>query len=119
MKPLRVLVVGLGNMGLSHAQAYHANPGFEIVGLANRSEVTLPPALQAYPHFNSFEAALATAKPDVVSINTHTDSHAEYAIRAMEAGAHVFLEKPLAATVAEAERVVATATRLKRKLVIG
>ena len=37
----------------------------------------------------------------------------------MEAGAHVFIEKPLAATVEEAERVVATAKRLKRKLVIG
>jgi len=117
--PLRVLVVGLGNMGLSHAQAYHANPGFEIVGLANRSAVTLPPALQAYPRYDSFEAGLAATRPDVVSINTHTDSHAEYAIKAMEAGAHVFLEKPLAATVAEAERVVAAATRLKRKLVIG
>jgi predicted dehydrogenase len=34
MSKLRVFVVGLGNMGLSHAQAYHSNPGFEIVGLA-------------------------------------------------------------------------------------
>jgi predicted dehydrogenase len=118
-KPLRVLVVGLGNMGLSHALAYHANPGFEIVGLANRSAVTLPPMLQAYPRYDSFEAGLAAAKPDAVSINTHTDSHAEYAVKAMEAGAHVFLEKPLAATVAEAQRVVAAATKLKRKLVIG
>lgn len=116
---LRVLVVGLGNMGLSHAQAYHTNPAFDIVGLANRSEVKLPPALQGYPRFDSFEAGLTSTKPDVVSINTHTDSHADYAIRAMEAGAHVFLEKPLAATIVEAERVVATALRLKRKLVIG
>jgi predicted dehydrogenase len=116
---LRVLVVGLGNMGLSHALAYNSNPGFEIVGLANRSDVQLPPALQVYPRFGSFENGLARTKPDLVSINTLTDSHAEYAIRSMEAGAHVFIEKPLAATVADAERVVATATRLKRKLVIG
>lgn len=118
-QPLRVLVVGLGNMGLSHAQAYHANPGFEIVGLANRSEVALPAGLQTYPRFDNFGDALKATKPDVVSVNTHTDTHADYAIAAMEAGAHVFLEKPLAATVADAERVVATATRLKRKLVIG
>ena len=52
---IRVLVVGLGNMGLSHAQAYAGNPGFEIVGLANRSEVALPPALQSYPRFGSFD----------------------------------------------------------------
>jgi predicted dehydrogenase len=117
--PIRTLVVGLGNMGLSHAQAYHADPGFQIVGLANRSEVKLPPALQSYPRFSSFEEGLAATKPHLVSINTLTDSHADYAIRAMEAGAHVFVEKPLAATVAEAQRVVDTATRLKRKLVIG
>jgi predicted dehydrogenase len=119
MSKIRVFVVGLGNMGLSHAQAYHANPGFEVVGLANRSEVKLPPALQSYARFGSFEEGLAKTKPDLVSINTLTDSHAGYAIRAMEAGAHVFIEKPLAATVEEAERVVATAKRLKRKLVIG
>ena len=47
---IRVFVVGLGNMGLSHALAY-TNPGFEIVGLANRSPVTLPPALQSYARF--------------------------------------------------------------------
>lgn len=117
--PLRVLVVGLGNMGQSHAQAYHANPGFEIVGLANRSAVTLPAIFDTYPRYASFEDGLAAAKPDVVAIATHTDSHADYAIKAMEAGAHVFVEKPLAATVADAERVVACATRLKRKLVVG
>ena len=117
--PIRTLVVGLGNMGLSHAQAYHADPGFEIAGLANRSEVKLPTALQAYPRFGSFEEGLTKTKPDLVSINTLTDSHADYAIRAMESGAHVFVEKPLAATVAEAQRVVDTAKRLKRKLVIG
>jgi predicted dehydrogenase len=106
-------------MGLSHALAYHANPGFEIIGLANRSEVKLPPVLQSYPRFGSFDEGLAKTKPDLVSINTLTDSHADYAIRSMESGAHVFIEKPLAATVEQAERVVATAKRLKRKLVIG
>jgi predicted dehydrogenase len=106
-------------MGLSLALAYHANPGFEIVGLANRSEVKLPPALQSYARFGSFDEGLARTKPDLVSINTLTDSHADYAIRSMETGAHVFVEKPLAATAEEAERVVATAKRLKRKLVIG
>jgi len=68
MSKLRVFVVGLGNMGLSHAQAYHNNPGFEIVGLANRSEVKLPAALQSYPRFASFEEGLAKSKPDLVSI---------------------------------------------------
>jgi predicted dehydrogenase len=118
MKPLRTFVIGLGQMGRSHALAYHANPGFEIVGLANRSKVDLPPELTSYPMVGSFEAGLAL-KPDLVSINTYTDSHADLAIAAMEAGAHVFIEKPLAANVADARRVVETARRTGRKLVIG
>ncbi|WAJ26301.1 Gfo/Idh/MocA family protein [Antarcticirhabdus aurantiaca] len=118
MPPLRTFVMGLGQMGRSHALAYHADPGFEIVGLANRSPVDLPAELAGYPMLAGFEAGLAL-KPDLVSINTYTDSHADLAIRAMEAGAHVFVEKPLAGTVEDAERVVAAARRTGRKLVIG
>lgn len=115
---VRTLVVGLGQMGLSHALAYHRNPGFEIVGLVNRSSVALPGELEGYPMFNSFDTGLAL-KPDLVSINTFTDSHAPYAIAAMDAGAHVFVEKPLALTVDDAESVVATSLRTRRKLVVG
>src|SRR6202011_5583886 len=82
------------------------------------SPAGLPPALERYRWLDSFAAGLAE-KPDLVSINSYTDSHADYAVAAMEAGAHVFVEKPLASTVADAERVVATARRTGRKLVIG
>ena len=118
-KPLRVVVAGLGNMGRSHALAYHNNPGFEIAALVNRSDVELPPGLGGYGIRRSFEDALRDEKPDVVSVNTYSDSHAEYAVRAMEAGCHVFVEKPLSTTVADAERVVAAAKANGRKLVIG
>jgi len=115
---MRVLVVGLGNMGVSHALAHHGLDGAQVVGLVNRSPRALPEALAGYPVFDSFEAGMGT-NPDLVVIATYADSHAELAIAAMEAGAHVFVEKPLATTVADAERVVATATRLNRKLVVG
>ena len=115
---MKVIVAGLGNMGRSHALAYHKLPGVEIVGLINRSDVTLPDELQAYPRFETFSEGLALA-PDLVCIATYSDSHADYAIAAMEAGADVFVEKPLATTVEDAERVVATAKRLGRKLVVG
>jgi predicted dehydrogenase len=117
--PLRVLVVGLGNMGRSHALAYHGNPGFEIVGLVNRSAVSLPEALKGYPFHDCYEIALAELKPDLVSINTYSESHADYAVAAMEAGAHVFVEKPLATTVEDARRVIAKARETGRKLVVG
>ncbi|MDH3262688.1 MAG: Gfo/Idh/MocA family oxidoreductase [Paracoccaceae bacterium] len=116
---IRVLVAGIGNMGLSHALAHHHHPGAEIVGLVNRSAVELPGELASYPFFASFEEGLAATKPDLVCIATYSDSHADYAVAAMEAGAHVFVEKPLATTVADAERVVEKATETGRKLVVG
>ncbi|UWR14662.1 Gfo/Idh/MocA family protein [Sulfitobacter sp. M368] len=115
---MKVVVAGLGNMGQSHALAYHAHPDTEIVGLVNRSEVELPDALKGYPRLSTFEEGLAQA-PDLVCIATYSDSHASYAIAAMEAGADVFIEKPLATTIEDAERVVATAKRLGRKVVVG
>jgi predicted dehydrogenase len=117
--PIRVLVAGLGNMGRSHALAYHNNPGFEIVALVNRSKPRMDAALDAYPLLPEFKAALAETKPDLCSINTYSDSHADFAITAMEAGCHVFLEKPMATTVEDALRVVACAKANNRKLVIG
>ncbi|MEK1931050.1 MAG: Gfo/Idh/MocA family oxidoreductase [Pararhizobium sp.] len=118
-KPIRVLVAGLGNMGRSHALAYHNNPGFEIVGLVNRSKVDLVPELQGYAIHKGFEAALNELKPDLCSICTYSDSHADYAVMAFDAGCDVFVEKPLATTVADAERAVAAAKKAGRKLIVG
>ena len=117
----RVLVVGLGNMGMSHALAYARIDGFEVVGVCERkiAERQLPEELAGARRFAKFEEALETLKPDVVSINTMPDTHADFAIKAMEAGAHVFVEKPMAVTAASAEKVVETATRTRKKLVIG
>jgi predicted dehydrogenase len=113
---MKVMIAGLGNMGMSHALAHH-KAGAEIV-LVNRSPVTLPRGMEKYPLFNTFAEGLAT-KPDLVVIATYSDSHADFACAAMEAGCHVFVEKPLATSVADAQRVVDAATRLGRKLVVG
>ena len=122
-KPIRILVVGCGHMGTSHAKAYHALPEFEIVGVVARSEASRRQLLTAvaadYPQFADYEAALAATKPDAVSINTYPDTHAAYAKQAFAAGCHVFLEKPVAVTVAEAEEVVAAAQAAGKKLVVG
>ncbi len=115
----RVLIAGLGNMGLSHALAHHKEDGAEIVGLVNRSGQIDHPDLQGYPVFTDFHAALEDTKPDLVVVATYSDSHADYAVAAIEAGAHVFVEKPLATTVKDARRVVATAEATGRKLVVG
>ena len=114
---MRVVIIGLGQMGRSHALAHH-RLGSQITGLVNRSPMTLPPELQHYDQFITLDAALKT-NPDLVVIATYADSHAALAIQAMQAGTHVFVEKPLATTVADAEAVAETARRTNRKLVTG
>ena len=110
-------------MGSSHARAYHQlSADFEIVGLVSRgtSRRRLNSELGGrYPEFSDFADALASTRPDAVCISTYAETHAAYAVAALEAGAHVFLEKPMADTIAGAERVVAAATRAKRALVVG
>jgi len=120
--PLRVLVAGCGNMGASHARAYHKMPEFEIVGLVSRgptSREALSKELGGLPEFGDYYAALAVTKPDVVSINTYPETHGPYARAAIKSGCHVFCEKPLAETVEEAQSIVDAARANRRKVVIG
>lgn len=120
--PLRILVVGCGNMGASHAKAYHELDGFEIAGLVSTgsSKESLNAQLGGgYPLFDDFDRAMEATGPDAVCISTYPDTHESYAIRALERGCHVFVEKPLAETVEGAERVALAAEKAGRKLVIG
>ncbi len=119
---LKVLVVGCGHMGTSHARAYHALDAFDIVGLVSRTPASrnrLSDELGGYPTFGNFEEALRVTEPDVVSINTYPETHADYARKSLDAGAHIFIEKPLATTVEEAQQIVDYAQQKGKKLVVG
>lgn len=122
MGKIKVLVVGCGNMGTSHARAYHQLEAFELVGLVSRkpeSREKLSKELGGYPTFGDYQTALDTAKPDAVSINTYPDTHVEYVKMALEADAHVFVEKPLALTVAGAQDLARLAKEKNKKVVVG
>jgi len=121
-KKMRVLVVGCGNMGASHATAYHNMDGFQICGIVStgKSKEVLNAKLGGgYDLYSNYEAALAKTKPDAVCISTYPDTHESFAVMAFEAGCHVFIEKPVADSVAGAERVVAAAVKANKKLVVG
>ncbi|ERM80665.1 oxidoreductase [Rhodonellum psychrophilum GCM71 = DSM 17998] len=121
-KPLRILVVGCGNMGASHAFAYHQMPEFDICGLVSRgkSKETLNKKLGSkYPLFADFDIAMDQTQPDAVCISTYPDTHEAFAIKALESGCHVFIEKPLADTVAGTEKIIAAAKIAKKKVVVG
>ena len=93
-----------------------------VVGLVSRkpeSRENLSKELGGLPTYANFDTALRESKPDVVSINTYPDTHADYVRKSLNAGAHVFVEKPLALTVEEAEELVTLAKEKNRKMVVG
>ncbi|MBB3207553.1 putative dehydrogenase [Rhodopirellula rubra] len=123
MKQVRILCVGAGNMGRSHALAYQMIDGFEIVGVCTRSKESgakLNAELGAdYPTFQDFDVALRETQPDAVCVSTWPDTHARFVTAALDAGCHVFVEKPLADSVEAAEEIVSKALETDRKVVVG
>lgn len=122
VNPLRILIVGCGNMGSSHAMSYHTLDGFEICGLvstAKDKEALNEKLGGGYVLFTDYDEALKLTRPDAVCIATYPDTHASFAIKALESGCHVFVEKPLADSVEDAARVTEAARKAGKKLVMG
>lgn len=120
--PIRILIAGCGNMGASHATAYHEMSDFEICGLVARgdSKAKLNQKLKSsYPVFEDFEKALEATLPDAVCISTYPDTHEKFALKALEAGCHIFIEKPLADSVIGCENIIAKASEKGKKVVVG
>ncbi|NDE10621.1 MAG: gfo/Idh/MocA family oxidoreductase [Chitinophagia bacterium] len=121
-KDIRILVVGCGNMGSSHAIAYHNMEGFEICGLVSRGsskEILNAKLDNRYPLFTDMDEAMKSTNPEAVCISTYPDTHESFAMKAFENGCHVFIEKPLAHTVEAAERLALAAKKANKKLVVG
>ena len=118
----KVLVVGVGNMGSAHARAYSKIDQFELVGLVARTperRKKLSLELGNIKEYDNFDIALRDSKPDVVSINTYTESHKEYAVKSLKSGAHIFIEKPLAENIEDAEEIINEAKKQNKKIVVG
>ena len=118
----KVLVVGVGNMGSAHARAYSKIDQFKLVGLVARTperRKKLSLELGNIKEYDNFDIALKDSKPDVVSINTYTESHKEYAVKSLKSGAHIFIEKPLAENIEDAEEIINEAKKQNKKIVVG
>ena len=118
----KVLVVGVGNMGSAHARAYSKIDQFELVGLVARTperRKKLSLELGNIKEYDNFDIALKDSKPDVVSINTYTEYHKEYAVKSLKSGAHIFIEKPLAENIEDAEEIINEAKKQNKKIVVG
>ncbi len=110
-------------MGSSHARGYAEIDGFEVAGLVSRNPGTREALCEqlggGIRTFADGEEAIEQLQPDVVSINTFPDTHERFALHALESGAHVFMEKPIATTAEGGQRIVDAAAHGGRKLVVG
>lgn len=108
MKKIKFAVVGCGHIGKRHAEMIVRNPEAELVALADilPSEMINLSSFDV-PYFNSIEDLLASnLEIDVVNIATPNGFHADHAYKILEARKHVVVEKPMALTKADAEKII-------------
>jgi predicted dehydrogenase len=111
MKPLRVAVVGCGKVAGIHAEALAAVPEAEFVAACDISadRASAFGTKHRVRPFTDLGRMLRDSAPEAIIIGTPHPLHAEAAVRAAEAGVHVLVEKPLAATLADADAMLAAA----------
>jgi UDP-N-acetylglucosamine 3-dehydrogenase len=122
LRPLRAAVVGLGMMGRNHVRVWDESvPGAELVAMADPDPTALKRAsvgrrARAYA---DAERMLAEEELDLVSIVAPTSKHLPVTLSALRAGAHVLVEKPIAATRDEAMTMIVAAQDAGRMLTVG
>ncbi|MGD9537753.1 MAG: Gfo/Idh/MocA family protein [Alphaproteobacteria bacterium] len=122
MDRLRIAVIGLGWFGEIHCDAFTAIPQAKLAALCTRRPERLAEMGRKYgvsALYTDYRELLKNPEIDAVSIVTAWNQHAEPAIAALDAGKHVFLEKPMAATVEDCVRVSEAAKRSKGHLMVG
>ena len=118
---IRVAVIGVGSMGRNHARVYNELPEAELLAVSDANEraahsVGNQFSVRAYSNYGEL---LEKEKPDAVSIAVPTALHEEVAMAALDVGAHILLEKPIAARIDEGLRIIEKAEQTNRVLMIG
>src|SRR3954454_15449470 len=122
MERLRIGVIGLGWFGEIHCEAIIGVPTLELAALCTRTPERLSDLGGKFgveKTYQDYRRLVADPAIDAVSIVTMWDQHTEPAIAALEAGKHVFLEKPMASTLADCRRILAASEGAKGILQVG
>lgn len=121
MKKIKVAVIGLGRIGWGfHLPQIAGHGGFHLISAADTSEERLLEAKEKYSitGYTDYIEMYEKEKPDLVVIASPTLFHREQAIEAMEHGIDVFLDKPMAMDLKEADDIINTMERTGRKLMV-
>jgi UDP-N-acetylglucosamine 3-dehydrogenase len=118
---IRAGVIGVGSIGRHHVRIYNQFDDVRLVGIADSDEGRRTGIARRYsiPAYASYQELFEKAKLDVVSVAVPTVNHCEVALAAIEAGVHVLVEKPIAATVEEADEIIQRAAEAGLVLTVG
>ena len=122
MKRIRCGVIGLGWFGEHHVDALQQLPLVDVVAVCTRTESRLRDIADRYgvrKAFTDYHDLLADPDIDMVTIVTHVHDHVRPAVDALQAGKHVFLEKPMAGSVEECDQIIAAAGESGKCFMVG
>lgn len=122
MKKIKYGIIGLGWFGEKHCEALAALPNVELYALCTRNPARLAEVGKTFgvPHLHTdYHRMLADPNLDAVSVVTMWDQHASPTLAALQAGKHVFLEKPMASTVADCDAIVNAAHAAQGHFMVG
>ena len=122
MPKLRLAVVGTGYISKIHAQAAKALPQVELVAVVNHREASMGVFAEQFAiprQYSSLDDLLAAGDVDAISINSPNYLHAPQTIRALEAGLHVMVEKPMAMNADEAQKMRLASEKSGAKLMVA
>jgi predicted dehydrogenase len=117
---MKAALIGAGQIARQHLGCLKTLPGVELAAICDLSSATAEAAAERYgirASFTDHRAMLAEVRPDVVHVTTPPTSHVALALDALDAGAHVIVEKPATPTLAELETLVGRAQQAGRHFV--
>lgn len=116
----KIAVAGAGYIGLAHIDCLRASPACVLSAIVDPSTAAVAVAAkEGVPLFKSLDELIENARPDGVILATPNQFHVSHAITCMEAGLPVLLEKPVATTLAEGERLVQAVEDRKATVLVG
>lgn len=118
--PIKVAVIGAGNMGRHHVRNYSMLPEADLVALADVNPLSEELAKEyKAAFFTDYKEMIDTLEPDAVSIVVPTPLHYEIGKYAMERGIHCLIEKPIAYSLDEADELIELAEKNKLVFTVG
>jgi predicted dehydrogenase len=119
---LKVALVGCGKVADQHVREIQKLRNASVVAVCDRERLMAEQLAFRYgiaSHYADFDCMLEETAPDVVHVNTPPQTHLRLATKALDAGCHIFVEKPLTVDSKDAEYLIDYAERKNRKLTIG